>query len=142
MLIPHVVQTEADKVFVNIYNSQSSALSAGDNVVWNTAAPDGVTTTQAVTATLSLFMGVADSAISASAYGLAQTYGYCASCLVTDDTSVAVAAGDMLVPVTSVDYLDYSATGTGSAGFVFAAEAIATDSTPAAATKKVFLKCM
>jgi hypothetical protein len=143
MLIPHVVQTEADKVFVNILNNQSVALSDGDSVVWNTTSPDGVRTTQAAANTLSLFVGISSGTIAASAYGLAQAYGYKSAALVSADTSVAIDAGDHLIPVASADYLSDTATtgGTGG-GFVYAAEAYATDSTPVSASKKVFIRAL
>ena len=142
MMIPHVVQTEADKIFVNILNNQTVALSAGDFVAWNVATPDGVRTTQPVAATLSLLVGVADSAIAASAYGLAQSYGYNSAALIIDNATTAFAAGNELLPLTGTDHVAYSTASTGLGGFVFAGEAVITDSTPAAVTKKVFLKCM
>lgn len=143
MLIPHVVQTEADKVFVNILNNQSSALSDGDAVVWNTSSPDGVRTTQAAANTLSLFVGVAEGAIAASAYGLAQAYGYKSAALVTADTSYAIDAGDHLLPTASADYLKTAGTTGGTAGgFAYAAESYATDSTPVSASKKVFIRAL
>jgi hypothetical protein len=142
MMIPHVVQTEADKVFVNILNNQSVALSDGDLVVWNTSSPDGVRTTQPATATLSLLVGAADGAIAAGAYGLAQAYGYKAAVAHIDDTGTATAAGDIFIPVNGQDYAKYSATSDGKTGFLFAGEAVVTDSTPAKTTKKFFLKCM
>lgn len=142
MLIPHVVQTEADKVFVNILNNQAAALSDGDVVVWNTSTPDGVRTTQAVTATLSLFVGIADGSVAASAYGLAQAYGYKSAALVTDTTNQAIAAGDILIPVNAKDYLARSAASDGKTGFVFAAAAVATATTPSASTKGVFIRAL
>ena len=142
MLFPHVVNTEADKAFVNTLNTQAVALSAGDAVQWDTATADGVRTLQPTTAALSLFVGLADSAIAASAYGLAQAYGYRAEGLVTNGTSIAVAAGDILVPTNAADYLSYSATSTGTSGFVYAGEAFATATTPAAAVKKVFIRAL
>ena len=141
-LIPHVVQTEADKVFVNILNNQASALSDGDAVVWNTSSPDGVRTTQAAATTLSLLVGIADGAIASAAYGLAQAYGYKAAALVTVDTTVSVVAGDILIAVASGDQLARSASGGTQGGYVYAAEAFVTDSTPVAATKKVFIRAL
>jgi len=142
MLIPHVVQTEADKVFVNILNTQATALSAGDSVVWNGSSPDGVRTTQAVTATLNLFVGVADSAIAASGYGLAQAYGYNSAALTIQNKTTAFAAGTILKAVTGQDYLQFSAAVDGTTGFVYSAEAVVTDSTPAAATSSVFIRAL
>ncbi len=142
MLIPHVVQTEADKVFVNILNNQTVALSAGDSVVWNTTSPDGVRTTQAASTTLSLLVGIADSAIAASAYGLAQAYGYNSAALCTVVTDTSNVAGDILIAGAAVDTLTRSASGGTQGGYVYAAEAFVTDSTPVSATKKVFIRAL
>jgi hypothetical protein len=143
MNIPHVVSTEADTVFVNILNNQASALSDGDAVAWNTATPDGVRTTQPTTATLSLFTGLANGAIAASAYGLAQAYGYKSTASVTNTTNTAIVAGDILVPVNAADYLNRSAASNGTSGFVFAAAAVSTATTPGIVTAGgVFLKAL
>lgn len=145
MLIPHVVQTEADKVFVNVLNNQTVAVSDGDVLVWNTSTPDGVRTTQAAAGTLSLFVGVADGAIAASAYGLAQAYGYKSAALISNDTATAVVAGDILIPVAATDHLYRYASGgdpvTFIAGHVYAAEAVATAAT-ASATYGVFIRAL
>lgn len=142
MLIQPVVSTEADKAFVNILNVQAVALADGDAVVWHTTSPDGVRTMQPTTATLSLFAGIVDGAIAASAYGLAQAYGYKSAGLVLNHTTQAIAAGDILIPVNAQDHLARSAASDGKTGFVYAAEAFATATTPAAATKKVFLRSL
>ena len=142
MLIPHVVQTEADKVFVNILNNQTVALSAGDFVAWNVTSPDGVRTTQPVAATLSLIVGPADSAIAAAAYGLAQSYGYNSAALAINNKTTAFVGGDILIPLTGTDHVSYSGASDGKSGFVFAAQTFVTDTTVGALTKKVFLKCM
>jgi hypothetical protein len=141
MLIPHVVQTEADKVFINILNNQDVALSNGDVVTWNVSTPDGVRTTQQVTTTFSLICGVADGSIAASAYGLAQCYGYKAAVLVSGDSATTVVAGAILDPVTAVDYVQgHTSASTGNSGFIIAGEAVATSA--AAATYKAFLRMM
>lgn len=142
MLIPHVVSTEADKAFVNFLNVQAVTVNAGDSVVWDTGTADGVRATQPATATLSLFVGIVDADTAASAFGLAQVYGYRSQALVTNDTSVAVAAGDILIPVNAADRLARSAASDGKTGFVFAGEAFATATIPAAALKKVFLRSL
>jgi hypothetical protein len=142
MMIPHVVNTEPEKVFVSFLNVQAVVVNAGDAVVWDVGTADGVRATQPVTATLSLFLGIVDNDTAASAYGLAQAYGYRAAALVTNDTSVAVVAGDILVPVNATDRLARSAASDGKTGFVFAGEAFATATTPAAALKKVFIRAL
>lgn len=143
MLIPHIVSTEADKVFVNILNNQTLALSDGDFVVWNTTTPDGVRTTQAASTTLSLVVGPADGAVASGAYGLAQSYGYKSAALVSNDTSDTIAAGCILIPVAAADHVKWSSAGDGLTGLVYAAESYDSDTqTPVAATKGVFLRCM
>jgi hypothetical protein len=145
MLIPHVVQTEADKVFVNVLNNQTVSVQDGDCLVWNTSTPDGVRTTQPAAGTLSLFVGVADGTIAASAYGLAQCYGYKAAALISNDTSQAVTAGDIFLPIAAQDYLYRYASGGDVANFasghILAAEAVATAATTQV-TYKVFLRAM
>ena len=142
MLIPHVVNTEADKIFVNVLNNQTVALKDGDLVVWNTSTPDGVRTTQPATETLGLLVGAADGAIAAAGYGLAQSYGYKAAVAHIDDTATASTAGHIFVAVAAEDYCKYSATGDGTTGFLFCGEAVITDSTIVETTKKFFIKCM
>lgn len=145
MLVPHVVQTEADKVFVNILNNQTVAVSDGDVLVWNTSTPDGVRTTQAAAGTLSLFCGIAQGAISASAYGLAQAYGYKSAALISNDTATAVVAGDIMLPIAAQDHLYRYASGGDIAnvggGKVMAAAAVATAAT-ASATAGVFIQAL
>jgi len=145
MLIPHVVQTEADKVFVNVLNNQGSSVTDGEAVVWNTSTPDGVRTTQPAAATLTLVVGLADGTIAASAYGLAQAYGYKASGSVINNKTTTVNTGDALIATAAQDYLAFGATGgAGSAMSVvyYADSAYVTDSTPAAAAKKVFIRAL
>jgi len=142
MLIPHVVNSEAEKVFVNFLNVQAVTVSAGDVIAWDSSTADGVRATQPVTATLSLFLGIVDGDTAASAYGLAQTYGYRNGALITNDTSVSVLAGDILIPVTATDRLARSAASDGKTGFVYAGEIYATNTTPVAAVKKVFIRAL
>lgn len=147
-LIPHVVQTEADKVFVNILNTQAVSVTDGDAVVWDVTSPDGVRTTQPATATLGLFVGLVDGTIAASAYGLAQAYGYKAVGLVSTDTDTGT-AGDILTCAAAVDYLviaaatgatTYLAAATPGAGWVFAAEN--TTTTITSQNLKVFIRAL
>ncbi len=136
-------ERRATKCFVNVLNNQGTSVTDGEAVVWNTSTPDGVRTTQAAAATLNLLVGLADGTIAASAYGLAQAYGYKASGSVSNNATTAIAAGDTLIPVATADYLNWSSTGTAVvAGLVYAAEAKVTDSTPVPAATKVFIRCM
>ena len=60
----------------------------------------------------------------------------------TNDTSQAIAAGDILIPVNAQWYLARSAASDGKSGFIYAGEAFATATTPAAANKKVFVRAL
>lgn len=143
MLLPAVVgDDQAEVGFTRVKNVSGGALAQGDTVVWDVTAPDGVRVSKAATATLSLLVGILVAALANGAYGIAHSYGYNANAKVTNDTSVAVAAGDILIPVNAQVYLARSAASDGKTGFVFAAEALATATTPAAALKKVFIKCL
>ena len=108
--------------------------------VWDISTADGVRVSKPASATLSLLVGLANKDIADSAYGLVQAYGYRASCYVTNDTSVAIAAGDILIPVTAVWHTARSGASDGKSGFLYAAEAFATAATPAAANKKCFIR--
>ena len=146
MLFQRLNRDDAEKVFVIAYNVAGATITAGYAACWDTATADGVRVTQPTTATFSLLVGLANSDIADSAYGLFQVYGYRASGFVTNDTSVAVAAGDLLVPVNAQYRLARQAAGNGTVigggGHIMAGEAFATATTPAAAQKKVFIRAL
>ena len=112
--------------------------------MWDGSSPDGVRVTKPATATLSLFVGLANADIADSSYGLFQVYGYKSQAYLTNDTSTAVAIGDILVPVNAQWYLDYSAASDGKSGFVYAGQTYATATAGAvtAANKKVFIRAL
>ena len=142
MLFQRINREDAEKVFLIAYNVAGAQVTANYPAVWNISSPDGVTVSKPASATLSLFIGVANKDIADSAYGMFQVYGYRGSAFLTNDTSVAVAAGDILVPVNAQWYLARSAASDGKSGFIYAGEAFATATTPAAANKKVFIRAL
>lgn len=132
-----------DAVFTIVRNVSGATCTAGYAVVWDiSSSVDGVRVTVPATATLSLFRGIAVETMADSAYGKVQVHGYCSAAYLTNDTSQAVAAGNILIPVNGQSYLDYSAASDGKSGFAFAAEAFATATTPAAANKKVLIRAL
>lgn len=133
---------DAEKVLAIFYNVQGATITANYGCRLDTATFDGVRVTQPTTATLSMFVGIANQSITDSTYGLVQIYGYRGSAFVTNDTSQAISAGDELKPVNAANHLTRSAASTGISGFVVAGEAFATATTPAAAAKKVFIRAM
>ena len=140
MIINRLQREESDKIFTIVRNISGGTIAVGSALEWSTSSPDGVRVSQPTTNALSLFMGILVEALTDSQYGKAQVHNFCASALVTNNTSVAIVAGEILVPVNAAYHLARSAASDGKTGFVFAGEAVATATTPAAALKKVFLK--
>lgn len=132
-----------DAVFTVARNVAGSTFSAGQTAVWDTGASvDGVRVTVAATATLSAFRGLAGESVVDSAYGRFQLHGYNSVASVINHTVTAIAAGDILIPVDAQKYLARSAASDGKSGFVYAAQAFATATTPAAAATKVLVRAL
>lgn len=142
MLFQLINRGDPEVVYVIVYNVAGAQITAGYLAVWDTSTADGVRVTKPATATLSLLVGIAVENIADSAYGKLQAYGYNATTYITNDTSQAIAAGNILVPVNAQWYADYSAASDGKTGFLIAGEAFATDATPAAANMKSFIRCL
>ena len=80
MLFQRVNRTDAEKVFVIVYNASGGAFVAGQATEYDIGtSSDGIRVTTPSTAGLSSFAGVLPAAIANGAYGLAQVYGYTAS---------------------------------------------------------------
>lgn len=141
-LFIRINRTKPETVFAIFYNVEGATITANYPAVWDTATLDGVRVTKPATATLSLLVGLANKDILDSSYGLFQIYGYRASGYVTNDTSQAIAAGDILIPVNAQNYLTRSAASDGKSGFVYAGAAFVTATTPAAANIKVLIRGM
>ena len=133
-----------DAVFTIVYNVSGATLAAGEACVWDSgASADGVRVTQATATTLSLFRGIVVESLTDSTYGKVQVHGFFTDASVINDTSVPHAAGTVLGCVASQDYLtDIVETGVGTEGFVYALEAFATATTPAAAAKNVLIRAL
>jgi hypothetical protein len=143
MIFSAFQREDADNVFTVVRNVSGGTLAVGESVVWDiSASVDGVRVSVPATATLSLFVGVVTEAILDSGYGKVQVYGYSAIASVTNHTTQAVAAGNILVPADAVKTLTYSAASDGKTGFVYAAAAVATATTPAAAATKVLIRAL
>ena len=142
MIFQRINATDAEKVFGIFQNVSGATITAGYPGVWSSSTPDGVRVTQPSTALLSCLVGLAVNNVLDSAYGKFQNYGYKSSAFLTNDASVAVAAGDILIPVDGQWHLARSGAGDGKSGFIYAAEAFATATTPAAAMKKVFIRAL
>lgn len=145
MIFQRINLSDAEVVFSVAYNVAGATVTAGYAVVWDTSTADGIRVTKPATAVFSLLQGLANADIADSAYGKVQVYGYRASGYVTNDTSVAIVAGDQLVPVDGQWHLTRQAAGNAAlvgGGLVYAGEAFATNATPAAVNQKVFIRTL
>ena len=141
MIFQRINRSDAEAVFAIFYNVAGAQITANYPAVFDISASiDGVRVSKPATATLSCLVGVATADIADSSYGKFQVYGYRSSAFVTNDTSQAIAAGDILIPVNAQWYLTRSAASDGKSGFLYAGEAFATATTPAAANKKVLIR--
>lgn len=143
MIFKAIQRTSPDNVFQLCRNVAGATITAGYPVVYDVAANiDGNRVSKPATASLSCLVGIADETVVDSGYFRVQKYGYCSAAFVTNDTSVAIVAGDILIPVNAAWHLARSGAGDGKSGMLFAGEAYATGATPVAANKKVLIKCM
>jgi len=142
MIFQRINREDAEKIFIIVYNVAGATVTANYPVVWDTGTADGVRVTKPATATLGLFVGLANKDIADSAYGLVQAYGYRASAYMTNTTDVAITAGNPVKCVAAQWYLTDGAVGTGLTGLIYAGEAFAINATPAAATKKCFIRAL
>ncbi len=146
MIFQRINGGDAEKVFAIFYNVQGATITAGYVARLDTATFNGVRVTQPTTATFSLLVGVASQSIADSTYGLVQIYGYKQSAFITNDTSVSILAGDILISVNAASYLARSAAGNGTqiagSGLIVAGVLTVTAATPAAAAGAVFIRCM
>ena len=142
LLFQRIVRGDPEQIYGVFYNVAGATITAGYAAVYDTGTFDGVRVTKPATATLSLLVGVANKDIADSTYGAFQMYGYRQSAYVTNDTSVAIAAGDILIAANAVWTLGRSAASDGKTGFVIAGQSFATATTPAGANKNVFLRCL
>jgi hypothetical protein len=141
-MIFHAFQREDDdSVFTVVRNIRGSALAVGDAVAWSTSTPDGVRVSVPASGALALFRGIVAEAIDNSAYGKVQVHGYCASAKITNATTTVV-AGTPFLPTASNVYLTPTTQSLGDSGFVYSAETVASATTPAATTAKVFIRAL
>lgn len=125
MLFKRISRTQPDTVFIVAKNVSGGTLTAGYSCVFDTGASvDGVRVTQAATATLGAYAGVADRDIANSDYGLVQIYGYRATTYIYSSTGSS-AAGDILAPVNAEWGVTPSATSATAKAFAFLCEAVA-----------------
>ena len=148
MLFQRVNRTDAEKVFVCVYNASGSAFTVGQVLQWDVGtSADGIRVTVPASAELSAFAGLAQAGIANGAYGLAQVYGYCSTASVKPDVTTALVAGKILVPIDasadlSCDGAAGIAAADGKTGFIIAMQTNTTMTTPEASAHKVFIRAL
>jgi hypothetical protein len=143
MIWQRVNRSDPEKIFIVVQNVHAGTMTAGYSCVWDISAPDGVRVSQAVTATLGAYAGIADADIAQNAYGLIQVYGYRTSAYLYSSTGTS-AAGDILIPSNAEWGLEpYTYAQTTTKGFGFLAETLtASASSRFHTTKKVFVRAL
>lgn len=148
MLFQRVNRTDAEKIFVVVYNASGGAFTVGQVLQYDTTTTaDGIRVTTPSTAGLSAFCGIAAAGIANAAYGLAQVYGYNAAASVKPDITTALTAGQIFLPVDASADFSCAATGgidagDGKSGWVIALQTNTTMTTPVASAHKVFIRAL
>jgi hypothetical protein len=125
MLFKRISRSTAETVFIVARNVSGSTMTASYAAVFDVGASvDGVRVTQASTADLQAFAGVADSDIANNDYGLIQVYGYRSSVRIYSSTGSSV-AGDNLTVVNAQWGLTPAASGGTAKAFGFLCAAVA-----------------
>lgn len=125
MLFKRISRASPETVFVVAKNVSGGTLTAGYSCVWDTgASADGVRVTQATTAALQAYAGVADADIANNDYGLIQVYGYRSSIRIYSSTGSS-AAGDNLITVNGQWGLLPATSGATAKAFGFLCAAVA-----------------
>ena len=125
MLFKRISRASAETVFLVAKNVSGSTMTANYSVVWDVGASvDGVRVSQADTADLQAYAGVADSDIANNDFGLLQVYGYRASVFVHSSAGSSV-AGDDLTVINSEWGLQPATSQGANKAFGFLCEAIA-----------------
>ncbi len=143
MLFKKTTRTQPETVFMVVKNVSGSTMTAGYSMVLDVGASvDGVRTSQADTADLQAYMGVADKDITDGEFGLAQVFGYRASTFIFSSTGSSV-AGDDLVVVNGQWGVTPATSGGTAKAFGFLCEAIsASSSSQYTLTAKAFIRAL
>lgn len=151
MIIQRINRTNPEKVFIVVRNDESAAMTKGTPITFKfDGTRDGLDAQDSKTGAAAkngLCAGIADSAIAAGAYGLAQCYGIrddavILKCGTATDANAAI--GDALVLHTAITALSGVAAGAVSAyfpGFVMG-ETMASSAATATTTATIFIRMM
>ena len=143
MLFKRISRSNPEVVYIVAQNVSGSTATAGYSVVFDTGASvNGVRVTQATTAALQAYAGVADADIANNDYGLIQVYGYRSSAYIYSSTGSS-ASGDNLTVVNAEWGVTPATSGGTAKAFGFLCQAIAASSSSQYhTTAKVFIRAL
>ena len=128
MLFKRISRTDAEKIYIVVYNASGSTITQGYGCCFDVGASvDGVRVTKCETTDMQAFAGVADSDIASTAYGLVQVYGYRSAVSIYTSAGAQV-SGDCLTVVGDQWGLTPSTVTGATKSFGFLCEAIAISS--------------
>lgn len=121
MLFQQLNRSDADKIYISVYNQEGATITTGNPVTLLHTTTDGVSGVIAnATADLPGFVGVAKSDIANNDYGLVQIWGWVDSVLLSaEGTSVTINAKDPLVPGNAVVGFSSAVPSYAQSGFKF-----------------------
>jgi hypothetical protein len=145
MLFKRVSRSAAEQIFVVVQNVSGGTLTAGYSCCWELTSPDGVRVTQAATAFLQAFAGVADADIANNGYGLIQVYGYRSSAYISRSNVAASAAGvecELLNGNWGLSPVGGAVSSGQTKAFAFLCEAVTSSASASYTTAKVFIRAL
>jgi hypothetical protein len=143
MLFKRISRASPEVVFVVAKNVSGGTLTAGYSCVWDTgASADGVRVTQATTAALQAYAGVADSDIANNDYGLLQVYGYRSSIRIYSSTGSSVAGDNLTVVNAQWGLTPAASVGTSKAFGFLCAAVTASSSSQFLTTAAAFIRAL
>lgn len=143
MLFKRISRDQPDQVFAICQNVTGSTLTGGYSCVFDVgASSDGVRVTQASSADLQAYAGIADADISNNAYGRILIYGFYETVYIYSSTGSS-AAGDELTVVADEWGVTPAATSGDAKSFGFLCEAVSgSSSSQYHTTAKAFIRAL
>jgi L-asparaginase/Glu-tRNA(Gln) amidotransferase subunit D len=143
MLFKRISRTDAEKIYIVVYNAAGSTITQGYGCCFDVSASvDGVRVTKCETTDMQAFAGVADADIASAAYGLVQVYGYRAAVSIYSSVGASVSGDNLTVVGDQWGLTPATVLGTSKA-FGFLCEAVAASSSSQYNTKaKGFIRAL
>ena len=143
MLFKRISRTDAEKIYIVVYNASGSTITQGYGCCFDVGASvDGVRVTKCETTDMQAFAGVADADIASTAYGLVQIYAYRSAVSIYASTGSSVTGDNLVFGGDQWGLTPAASVGTAKA-FGFLCEAVAASSSSQYNTKaKAFIRAL